>query len=166
MSIVIPPSSALAPADDSARQTRLFVVRSRASDLLANGAPVEEVRQAICPALEEQMKIALAAVEAIGATLIDHTEWSETVASEIAAFVKLTGGGWLPEQRQEFIEQAIMDLSDVPLALLMPALREVRKRVWDPKRFLVWINERVEGEVNKLETERNRLRMLREIAEG
>ncbi len=85
--------------------------------------------------------------------------------AEIAGFVALTGGGWLPEQRAEFIEQAAADLAGIPVRLLAPAIREARRRIWSPARFVSWVYEHVADDVAKLRAERETLNRLAAIAD-
>jgi hypothetical protein len=109
--------------------------------------------------------LALAGAREAGKTVFEMEDAAaEYLLAEIGRFVALAGGGWLPEQRQEFIDQAAATLSEIPAALLGPAIREARKRVWDAKRFVSWIFEFVEADQRKLETERARLERLAEIA--
>lgn len=84
--------------------------------------------------------------------------------AEIAAFLKLTGGGWPAEQRQEWIEQASAELGVFPVSLVIEAVREARRRVHQPSRFVSWVLERIEADVEKLRKEADLLERLAEIA--
>lgn len=86
--------------------------------------------------------------------------------AEIASFVAITGGGWLPEQRTEFIQQAAANLADLPVSLLAPAIRDARRRVWEPKRFVSWIHESVAADLQRLNEERDLIARLVRIAAG
>ena len=83
---------------------------------------------------------------------------------EIAGFVALTCGGWPNEQRKEFILQATAELIDLPARLLAGAVREARKRVWEPKRFVSWIHEFVASDLARLRAERDIVAGLARIA--
>lgn len=86
------------------------------------------------------------------------------LVAEIAAFVALVGGGWPVEQRDEFILRSADELWDYPASLVFDAVRVARKRVWDGKRFVSWVVERIEGEVDRLDVEHERLFNLARIA--
>lgn len=79
---------------------------------------------------------------------------------EIGQFATLTCGGWNPEQIQLWIEQATTELVDLPARLVLDAVREARRRIWEPKRFLSWVFERIEADVAKV---RNEVKMLEEL---
>lgn len=152
-------------AADMAQQSRLSVARSSAFALLGNNAEVEEIREAITPSLRTDLTHAVSGVREASKTVFDmEDDAAEYLMAEIGRFVALAGGGWLPEQRQEFIVQAASTLGEIPAGLLEPAIHEARKRVWDAKRFVSWIFEFVEADLRKLETERARLERLAEIA--
>lgn len=81
--------------------------------------------------------------------------------TEVRAFATVTCGGWSVEQIQSWIEQVTNDLIDYPADLVTDAVREARRRVWEPKRFLSWVYERIEESAAKLRTE---IRMLETLA--
>lgn len=83
--------------------------------------------------------------------------------AEIAGFVALTGGGWVPEQRAEFINQAAADLADIPVRLLAPAIRQARRQIWSPARFVSWVHEHVADDLAKLRSERETIQCLAAI---
>jgi hypothetical protein len=87
----------------------------------------------------------------------------EAMFGEIAAFVRLTGGGWEPSHRQEFIDQASIDLADIPASLLAPALVAARRRVTWPREFVPWVHAWVEAPWAKLKLEHDRLVELASI---
>lgn len=148
-----------------AQQSKLCVVRSNAYAMLANGAEEEEIRGAISSQLAGEIPAALA--------LVNHelfpvsqlgTGDLEQVFGEVAAFVKITGGGWPSEQRQEFIDQAMIEFADLPVSLLIPALRAARRKVTWAREFVAWVFEAVERDLGKLEAERDNLARLAEIS--
>jgi hypothetical protein len=115
--------------------------------------------------LKADIDTALAGVRAEAVSVLElNDDQQDQFLRELGGFVKLTGGGWPAEQRQEFIEQAAVELAEVPVALLVPAIRDARRTIWDPKRFVSWIFERVDRDLRKLNTEREQLEQLRAIA--
>lgn len=152
--------------EDLAQPSRLSLSRSHAFSLVRNGAADAEIRATICSDLRDDLTQALAGVDREAAT-VDRLSDAEQVAfrAEIAGFVALTGGGWMPDQRVEFIEQAAADLADIPARLLAPAIREARRRVWEPKRFVSWIHEFVASDIAKLRAERDTLTRLAAIVD-
>ena len=160
----LPPPTPI-PAVDLGQPNRLSVSRSRASDLLANGADREEIRQAITPSLGEQIETSIGAVRALLRSLQDSPDdVVEAMMGEIYAFVALTGGGWQPEQRSEFADQAMIDLADLPAALLLPAIRSARRKVTWAREFVPWVHSVVEPDYARLRTEWDRLSKLAELA--
>ncbi len=84
--------------------------------------------------------------------------------TEVRAFATVTCGGWSVEQIQAWIEQITNDLIDYPAGMILDAVREARRRVWEPKRFLSWVYERIEENLVKLRTEIDMLQTLSRIA--
>jgi hypothetical protein len=133
--------------------------------LLGNDVEREEIRGAITADVRENLNAAIAGVRTELRSIRDAGDSEhESFAIEIGGFVALTGGGWPPDQRQEFISQAVHDLEEYPALLVVPAVIAARKRVWDPKRFVSWIVEAVEPAVAKLAVERDALLKLSELA--
>lgn len=117
------------------------------------------------PELVSEIGPALAGVTvAIRSVIESSDDIVDALLIEIGAFIKLVGGGWPPEHRQEFIEQAATDFADVPASLIAPVLREARRRVRWAREFVPWVHEAVEQDWSKLKVEQNRLRKLAEIA--
>lgn len=105
------------------------------------------------------IQVALATVHGLS------DEEQQAFLGEIAGFIALTGGGWPAEQRGEFIDQAAADLSEIPVRLLAPAIREARRRVWEPKRFVSWVHEFVSRDHGRLIEERDTIEKLARIVE-
>lgn len=123
------------------------------------------MRQAITPPLGELIDESAQAVDALLRTLQDSTdEVVEAMLGEIQAFVALTGGGWQPEQRSEFADQALVDFHDLPSALLLPAIRAARRKVTWAREFVPWVHAAVEPDLARLRNEQDRLRRLAELA--
>lgn len=119
---------------------------------------MEEVLEALRPAERAAIIPALHEVRREMTTAADlAARDQEGFVNEIGTFVKLTGGGWPQSQREEFIQQAAIDLAEYPVVLVVEAIAEARKRVWEPKRFVSWIVERIEPAAAKLKAEEDRL---------
>jgi hypothetical protein len=88
------------------------------------------------------------------------------LVQEIGGFVRLTGGGWMPEHRQEFIDQCCVEFANLPASVVVPAIRLARRKVFEPKRFVSWIFEYIDKDLARLEAEGARLTRLRQIAGG
>jgi hypothetical protein len=86
------------------------------------------------------------------------------ITEEIGGFVRLTGGGWMPEHRQEFIDQCCVEFALLPASIVIPAIRQARRKVFDPKRFVSWVFEFVDKDLNRLEAEGKQLAELARIA--
>lgn len=145
---------------------RQSLARSSACALLANGADVEEIAAAVAP-LADNLRDAIAGYQAEAAPLRDLADdaMERFIADEVGGFVRLTGGGWMPEQRQEFIDQCCIEFALLPTSVLVPAIRQARRKVFDPKRFVSWIFEFVDKDLNRLEAEGKTLARLAEIAQ-
>lgn len=163
----IPRSAIRTQDDDLAQPSRLLLSRSHAFALVRNGASDAEISAAISSELATALDAALAGIarELVTVDMLSDQQ-QEKFRAEIAAFVALTGGGWMPEQRAEFIHQAAIDLGDIPARLLAPAIREARRRVWEPKRFVSWVHEIVAADVAKLRAEADMLRRLGSVMNG
>lgn len=89
----------------------------------------------------------------------------EQVFAEVAGFVKLAGGGWDPSQRQEFIEQAMVEFADLPYRLAIPAVRAARRKVTWAREFVPWVFDAVARDLGKLQAERENLTRLKQLSE-
>lgn len=133
--------------------------------MLVNGTDETEIRSCLREVETAALPDALRGVCNQRRTINEMgTSAQAGLVSEIAAFVALTGGGWPVEQRDEFIMRASAELADFPATLVIDAIRDARKRVWDGKRFVSWVVERIEGEVERLTIEHDRLFNLARIA--
>lgn len=154
MATAIPSSTTLTLADDLAQPNRLCVARSQVFALARNGAEEPELMHALPSISADALKSAYRGILVESQTVHDlSNEQQAALLTEIASFVAITGGGWPPEQRAEFIQQAAANLADIPVRLLAPAIRDARKRVWEPKRFVSWIHESVAADMRRLSEE-------------
>lgn len=142
------------------------MARSHACALLANGAEEDEVRAAIATFKDDELRAAVdgwqrenAPLNELPADLLERV-----VSDEIGGFVRLTGGGWMPEHRQEFIDQCCVEFALLPAAIVIPAIRLARRKVFDPKRFVSWVFEYIQKDLDRLESEGKRLETLARIA--
>lgn len=132
-----------------------------------NGAAEEEIRGAISSQLAGEIPAALALVESelFPAGQLGTGDL-EQVFGEVAAFVKITGGGWPSEQRQEFIDQAMIEFAELPVRLLIPALRAARRKVTWAREFVAWVFDAVARDLGRMEAEREHLERLADISKG
>lgn len=142
------------------------MARSNAYALLENAAPDDEIAGAISAALDD-LRAAIAGYQAETLTIgqLDEAALIRFIDDEVGGFVRLTGGGWLPEHRQEFIDQCCIEFAQIPASLAIPAIRQARRRVFDPKRFVSWVFETVQKDLDRLETEGKMLGELARIAQ-
>ena len=152
---------------DTARPNRLRVLSSHAWALMQAGESAEEIREAASTSagLPAEIDTAIAGLEreiapAIGA---DHVA---ALAIELGKFMALAGGGWHPEQIAAWQEQALSELRDYPLGLVLDAVVYCRRRCRWAREFVPMIIDRIEGDVSKLDTELAGLRKLQGILAG
>lgn len=147
------------------QQARQSLAQSNVCALLANGADEAEVAAAIQPHVDE-LRTAIAGYQAEVLPLRDLADsvLEQVVAEEIGGFVRLTGGGWMPEHRQEFIDQCCVEFGLIPASVIIPAIRLARRKVFDPKRFVSWVFEFVDKDIVRLENEGKQLGELARIA--
>lgn len=88
------------------------------------------------------------------------------VIAEIGGFLRLTMARYANEARQEFSDQLILELADVPYVALVPALQEARRKICYPERLVPFIFDFIEARVDKLTLEGDRLKRLGEILLG
>lgn len=158
--------SILQPADAWAQQSRQSVARSHACGLLANGADDDELRASIAAFKDGELEGAVDGWQRENAPLneLPAAMLERVVSDEIGGFVRLTGGGWMPEHRQEFIDQCCVEFALLPAAIVIPAIRLARRKVFDPKRFVSWVFEYIQKDLDRLEAEGKRLGALARIA--
>lgn len=142
-----------------------MLARSNACALLANGADDDEIAGALQPLISD-LRAAIAGYQAEAMPLRDLADamLEKVVTDEIGGFVRLTGGGWMPEHRQEFIDQCCVEFALLPASIIIPAIRIARRKVFDPKRFVSWVFEFVDKDLNRLENEGKQLEALARIA--
>lgn len=142
-----------------------MLARSNACALLANGADEAEIATAIESHVDD-LRTAIAGWQAESTALRDLSdrELERFIADEIGGFVRLTGGGWMPEHRQEFIDQCAVEFALLPASVVIPAIRIARRKVFDPKRFVSWVFEYIQKDLDRLETEGRQLGELAGIA--
>ena len=161
----VQPISALVLDGDLARPSRLELARSKPFLDLQNGYPEAEIKSGISEQLKASLSISLigARLEATSIRMLPREQKAAFIA-EIRAFATLTCGGWPPEQIQAWIEQVAAELLDLPARMVAEAIREARRRIWEPKRFLSWVYERIEADLAKLRLEIQMLERLERLA--
>lgn len=152
-------------ATDWGQQHRQLLARSNACALLNNGADEAEISAALVP-LHDDLRVAIGGHANECQPLRDLADnvLERVIAEEIGGFVRLTGGGWMPEHRQEFIDQCCVEFALIPASLVIPAIRLARRKVFEPKRFVSWVFEFVEKDMARLENEGRQLLDLARIA--
>src|SRR3546814_8029535 len=93
----------------------------------------------------------------------DDESLHRLIEEEIGGFLKLTMARYDREARQEFSDQLIIELAEVPLSLVAPALAEARRKLAYPERLVPFIFDFIEARWSKLKTEGERLAKLVEL---
>jgi hypothetical protein len=138
--------------------------------MYANGGILDDetraqIAKAMTPAFLEDLPPALAGCRTELLEPIDMTDAViEELMVEVDGFIRLTGGGWPIEQRQEWLEQATVELSQVPASLVFDSVRLARRTIYQPARFVSWIVEINADKTAKLNAESKALETLTEIA--
>lgn len=160
-----PAAQSVATVSDWGQPARLLLARSNACALLANGADESEISLALA-GLQSDIIAALAGYEReyLPLNMLAENMLERVLTEEIGGFVRLTGGGWMPEHRQEFIDQCCVEFALLPASIIVPAIRQARRKVFDPKRFVSWVFEFIEKDLNRLEAEGKQLAELARIA--
>jgi len=135
------------------------VLRSYAFGLLGNREDEDEVRQAITPALLDELPVAL---ESILTDMLPANP--ELIAIELGRMVGIIGQNWRQAGRDEFVHLVTQELADFPGALVLDALSRARKRVTDGRLLLAWVCDDVEPKAEKLKIERDKLTKLIDLA--
>jgi hypothetical protein len=132
--------------------------------LLANGADQDEIVAAVAK-VADHLRAAVAGHEAECFPLcqLSTDELRAFVKDEVGGFIALTGGGWSVEQRQEWIDQCTVEFAQVPVSVLIPAVRLARKTIHQPARFVSWVFESIARDLLRLELEGRQLEHLARI---
>lgn len=149
-----------------AREKRQLVSRSRPAELLVNDADKDEIVEAITPELRADLVEALNGWRLEGVCALDHEFYEDALTVELGRFLRLVGGSWGEQQRVEWLNQATDDLSEYPLALLLPILTRQRKTQAFANRLVPEIVEQIEPMVRRWSDEGERLSKLLEMANG
>lgn len=88
------------------------------------------------------------------------------VQNEIGGFINLTMMNSRPEALQAFSDQVLIEVAEVPMSLLLPAIREARRTVSFANALVPFIFKHVEERMNKLRAEGEQLEKLMVIANG
>ena len=88
------------------------------------------------------------------------------VADEIGGFINLAMTNCSPEACAAFSDQVLIELAEVPMSLLLPAIREARRKISFANRLVPFIFEFIEERMDKLRAEGERLEKLMGIANG
>lgn len=145
---------------------RLTVKRSGIFGNLAVGAPKDEIAAQITDSFRAALPRAIEGVNAELLIVFDlPDDRVEDLLDEIRQFMNLAGGNWQPERVLAFTKQALNELGEWPVSLVLPAIAKARQTIYSPPRFIPWIVERIEGQRNALVLERDRLLELQALAD-
>lgn len=86
------------------------------------------------------------------------------MAVELTRFIAIAGGGWTAAQRQEWQNAVLDELIDLPYMLVMPALKEARRKIEFPGKLVVWVYGQIEDRLNRLRVEQSNYERLIGIA--
>src|SRR3546814_11725335 len=89
--------------------------------------------------------------------LLDDESLHRLIEEEIGGFLKLTMARYDREARQEFSDQLIIELAEVPLSLVAPALAEARRKLAYPERLVPLLFDFIEARWSTLKTAGERL---------
>ena len=86
------------------------------------------------------------------------------IENEIGGFLRLSMARYERGARQEFSDQLLIELAEVPLSLVAPALAEARRKLAYPERLVPFIFDFIDARWEKLKIEGERLAKLLELA--
>lgn len=159
------PATTQTPEDAWARASRLDARRSSVFDLvernLDSSETREEVATAMTPALRETFSRALRGVRAELAPP-DDTE-QEVLVVELTRVIALLGGGWPAEQRSEWIEVVLTELTSLPAGHVATAVSEAMRKVRYASDFLPTVVDRVEELASRARAEQATLTKIAEM---
>jgi hypothetical protein len=136
------------------------VKSSQAWDLIGNGAPDDEIAEALSDTTRSAIYPALTGAQR-------ERSGADTVAllAGITQFVGLVGQNWTVGGRKEFIGLARQELQALPGAITLDALAEARREVNDGRHLVNWIYNRVASRTARLDAEISRFEKLTAILE-
>src|SRR3546814_4636060 len=107
---------------------------------LVNGETDEEIRAALANFEPSRSGLILALAgwqeETRPVCDLDDESLHRLIEEEIGGFLKLTMARYDREARQEFSDQLIIELAEVPLSPVAPALAEARRKLAYPERLV------------------------------
>lgn len=135
--------------------------------MLANGQEAEDIRAKLdVPA--DVVDAALDGWREESRSLCDMADAAieQLVEQDIGGFMRLTMVRVSHEARREFSDQLLLELAEIPYALVVDAMAEARRKVAFPERLVPFVWEFVEARMDKLRIEGDRLERLARIADG
>src|SRR3546814_1931225 len=116
---------------------------------LVNGETDEEIRAALANFEPSRSGLILALAgwqeETRPVCDLDDESLHRLIEEEIGGFLKLTMARYDREARQEFSDQLILELAEVPLSLVAPALAEARRKLAYPERLVPFLFDFIEA---------------------
>ena len=138
--------------------------RSRPAELLASGAEVGDIKDSLTTEVCVALIDALSGIAAEATCAADHDDFEDALVIELGKYLALTAGNWTVEARQEWMNVAIDELNEYPLAHLLPALKRARRFTPWPNKLVPAIAEEIEPRLARLRDERANLLSLKELA--
>lgn len=145
------------------QEKRQLLARSHSFELLGNGAPAEEVREAITDEVRASLPAAIAGWEVEARPATTGAE-IEGLMAELGRYIGLTGTSMTYDARQEWIGLAAAELAGMPMSLVLPAIVEARRRVPWPNKLVSTICDKIDDRAARLAAEGDKLRRLAELA--
>lgn len=136
---------------DAGRQARRQVASSTAYDLVRSSAPEEEIRRALSPELRAALPLAIRSLaqDLAPGGPDDHAEMVIALGRQIG----LLKAGLAVEHKEDWISIALSEVSERPPAIVLEALREVRRKARFEGDVVPAVLDLVEPQIAKLQTE-------------
>lgn len=149
-------------SSDAGQQARLLVASSTACDLVKVDAPVEEIRRALSPDVRRALPVAIRSVAQELAP--GSIQEQEQMAIALGRQIGLLKAGLRVEDKDDWIAIALEEIIHLPPAMVLEALRDVRRRARYEGDVVPAVLDIVDPKVAQLSTEHKRLARLEEIA--
>ena len=142
------------PANDFAKASRLRVLQSNGYSLIVNSGDESKIRDEAIR-LSDDILLAYAGWldETRSLANQDDVTVGKFMNEQLNGVMKLMGGGWHPDQRSDWVEEAYKSLAEVPYLLLMKALPAARKVVYNPSKMIPWVFENIDPALTRLKNE-------------
>lgn len=146
-----------------AQPSRQQLLRSHAAELLGNDAPVDEVRAALTDEVRGTVAVALAGWREESAPAIMTEEGTAALAIALGRYIALTGTHMNHDARQEWIDVAIDELGEFPLAMVIDAVKRARRSEPFPGKLVAFVCGQIEAKAERLKAEGAKLMKLADL---